>query len=368
MTGEESTAEMVVPTTTIIDHRHPLYLQASNSPGLVIILIKLTGLENYSLWSRSMKLALQGKGKLGFVDGNCTKIKFKGKLEELWEKCNAIVLSCIGSTVFADLIPIIVYALNAKKKDFLAMIAGKAQGYRPKRPGGHGGSRGAGRGHGGSRGAGVPCVYCGYKGHLKDDCYMVVGYLSDFISKRKASQQSQLAQPRANLQPTLAPVPNHGFQKERAQMILLVQDQVTSSLSRNIMNYLGSRITQNPLVNMYLTWQDLLFDIKKLDYHLSDKVQGLYNDKVLGIGREMEGLYLLQEQVTPTTTVSFKPQAEGVLWHLRLGHPSSTVMQHIPSISKYANNNIQDRCHICPLAKHPRLVGAYRKPSYDKKY
>ncbi|KAG5572859.1 hypothetical protein H5410_062625 [Solanum commersonii] len=182
------------------------------------------------------------------------KIKFKGKLEELWEKCKQIVLSCIGSTVFADLILSIVYALNAKKKDPLAMIAGKAQGYRPKRPGGHEGSGGARRGHEGSRGAEIPWIYCGYKGHLKDNCYMVVNYPSDFISKRKASQQSQLAQPRANLQPTLAPVPNHGFQKERAQMILLVQDQVTSSLSRNIMNYLGSRITQTPLVNMYLTW------------------------------------------------------------------------------------------------------------------
>ncbi|KAH0734393.1 hypothetical protein KY285_010100 [Solanum tuberosum] len=172
MTGEESTAEMIVPTTTIIDHHHPLYLQASDSPGLVIIMIKLIGLENYSLWSRLMKLALQGKGKLGFVDGNCMKIKFKGKLEELWEKCNAIVLSW--------LIPSIVYALNAKKawdefkdlcyhgsrgkpkslgvvdtqKDPLAMIAGKAQGYRPKRPGGHGGSGGVGRGHGGFGGAG----------------------------------------------------------------------------------------------------------------------------------------------------------------------------------------------------------------------
>jgi len=62
-----------------------------------------------------MKLALRGKVKLGFVDGNCTKSKFKGELEELWEKCKAIVLSWIGSTVSANLIPSIVYASNAKK-------------------------------------------------------------------------------------------------------------------------------------------------------------------------------------------------------------------------------------------------------------
>ncbi|KAK6802880.1 hypothetical protein RDI58_000664 [Solanum bulbocastanum] len=148
-------------------------------------------------------------------------------------------------------------------------------------------------------------------------------------------------------------------------MILLVQDQVTSSLSSNIRNYLGSKITQTPLVNVYLTWQ------------------GLYNVKVLGIGREGEGLYLLKEYVTPTTNaISFKHQAEGILWHLRLGHPSSTVMHHIPFISKYVSNNIQYKCHI--LAKHHRssfptssskTLACFDlihvdlwKPTYDKKY
>lgn len=72
---------MEVPAATKIDHHHPLYLQASVSPDLVITPIKLTGPENYSLWSKSMKLALRGKVKLGFVDGNCTKSKFKGDLE-----------------------------------------------------------------------------------------------------------------------------------------------------------------------------------------------------------------------------------------------------------------------------------------------
>jgi len=90
MPEDQVTTSMAAPGITTIDHHHPLYLQASDSPGLVIIPIKLTGLENYSLWSKSMKLALRGKGKLGFVDGTCPKSKYVGELEELWEKCNAI--------------------------------------------------------------------------------------------------------------------------------------------------------------------------------------------------------------------------------------------------------------------------------------
>lgn len=231
-----------------------------------------------------------------------------------------------------------------------------------------------------------------------------------------------------------------------------VQDQVIFSLNNNIRNCLGRRITRPPLVNVSnmagihsslsnvfaYEWivasgashhtthcNDLLFDIKKLDNHLSDKVQvptggrcqitsagnatifgtskiqnvipfpdfkfnllsvskitkdlscvvlffpdfcvfqGLYNGKVLGIGREKDGLYFLKELATPTTnTVSFKHQAEGVLLHLLLGHPSSTVMHHIPSIPNmltiiYKINvifvlllNIIDLASLLILVKH----------------
>jgi len=84
--------------------------------------------------------------------------------------------------------------------------------------------------------------------------------------------------------------------------------------------------------------------------------QGLYNGKVLGIGRERDGLYLLQEKTIPITNVAgLKHNTEGILWHLRLGHPSTTVMNHIASLNKCADSTIQEKCHICPLAKHHKL-------------
>ncbi|XP_070021893.1 uncharacterized protein LOC142177771 [Nicotiana tabacum] len=98
-----------------LDHSHPLFLQTRDAPGLVLILLKLTGPKNYAFWSRAMKLALQGKSKLGFVDDTCVKNSYKGELAEQWKKCNAIVLSWIGSTVSSELMPSIVYASNAKK-------------------------------------------------------------------------------------------------------------------------------------------------------------------------------------------------------------------------------------------------------------
>lgn len=56
-----------------IDQSDPLFIGSSDVTGAVLIPIKLTGSENYGIWSRSMKIALLGKRKYGFVTGTCTK-------------------------------------------------------------------------------------------------------------------------------------------------------------------------------------------------------------------------------------------------------------------------------------------------------
>ncbi|XP_015162805.1 uncharacterized protein [Solanum tuberosum] len=108
-----------IPTSSVqggsmvIDAHHPLYLQACDTPGSSLVSIQLTGSENYSLWSRSMKIGLLGKGKLGFVDGKYPKNLFPAPLHDLWEKCNAIVLSWIMISVSRELLSGIVYASSA---------------------------------------------------------------------------------------------------------------------------------------------------------------------------------------------------------------------------------------------------------------
>ncbi|XP_019246415.1 PREDICTED: uncharacterized protein LOC109226067 [Nicotiana attenuata] len=72
---------------TSLEHNHPLFLQAADAPCLVLVPIKLTGPENYAL----------------------------GELVAQWEKCDAIVLSWIGSTVSNELMPSIVFAPTARK-------------------------------------------------------------------------------------------------------------------------------------------------------------------------------------------------------------------------------------------------------------
>ncbi|XP_019257939.1 PREDICTED: uncharacterized protein LOC109236188 [Nicotiana attenuata] len=92
---------------------HPLFLASTDTSGISLISFQLTGTDNFSLWYRSMKIALLGRNKLGMVDGRWKKEKFREKYWYQWERCNAIVLSWLMNAVALALISGIVYATNA---------------------------------------------------------------------------------------------------------------------------------------------------------------------------------------------------------------------------------------------------------------
>ncbi|XP_075084943.1 uncharacterized protein LOC142168183 [Nicotiana tabacum] len=98
-----------------LPHNHPLFLRDSDMPGAALISLKLTGPENYTLWSRAMKVALLVKNKLGFVDDTCLKSSYRGELAAQWDKYNAVVLSWLISTVSSELVPSIMYVASARK-------------------------------------------------------------------------------------------------------------------------------------------------------------------------------------------------------------------------------------------------------------
>ena len=99
----------------IIDHNHPLYLSSSDVPGALSVGIQLLGMENYTLWSRAMEIALLGRNKLGFVDGSVSRSDYEGDLKKIWDRCNAIVISWLTCNVSKDLLSGILYASSAHK-------------------------------------------------------------------------------------------------------------------------------------------------------------------------------------------------------------------------------------------------------------
>ncbi|KAK5838335.1 hypothetical protein PVK06_007064 [Gossypium arboreum] len=48
----------------VINFNHPLYLHLSDTPSALLVSHQLLGIDNYNVWSRSMKIALLAKNKL----------------------------------------------------------------------------------------------------------------------------------------------------------------------------------------------------------------------------------------------------------------------------------------------------------------
>ncbi|KAH0707278.1 hypothetical protein KY290_011872 [Solanum tuberosum] len=96
-----------------IDPSDPLYRGPSDASGATLIPIKLIESENYGIWSRSIRIALLGKKKYGFVTGACSRTLYKDELHEQWKTYNAIVLSWLMSSVTEELLSEIVYATSA---------------------------------------------------------------------------------------------------------------------------------------------------------------------------------------------------------------------------------------------------------------
>ncbi|XP_069144062.1 uncharacterized protein [Solanum lycopersicum] len=94
-------------------HNHPLFLSTIDNSSAMLISIQLTGAENFSVWSRAMRIAILGRNKIGFIDGTSLKEGFYSNLTDLRERCNAIVLSWIMNCVSKELLGGIVYSINA---------------------------------------------------------------------------------------------------------------------------------------------------------------------------------------------------------------------------------------------------------------
>ena len=96
------------------DHNYPLFLSSSDVAGSMQIGIQLTGMENYTLWSRAMRLNLLTRNKLGFIDGTITREAFTVDSEKQdWDRCNAMVISWIVNNVSKELVSGILFCSNA---------------------------------------------------------------------------------------------------------------------------------------------------------------------------------------------------------------------------------------------------------------
>ncbi len=106
-------------------------------------------------------------------------------------------------------------------------------------------------------------------------------------------------------------------------------------------------------------------------------IQDLLLWRMIGLGKQRDGLYILQQSVDLTKVASVSPSHAAFAhslyslssithstntfhtWHCRLGHPShsrlSFLSNVLPDVSFPSNNSATFICNVCPLAKQKRL-------------
>ncbi|XP_074327563.1 uncharacterized protein LOC141665454 [Apium graveolens] len=79
--------------SSVIDTNHPYFLQTSDNPGIPLVTQPLTE-RNYYHRSRSIRIALPAKMKLGMIDETLPKPASTSIPYALWSRCNDMVLTC----------------------------------------------------------------------------------------------------------------------------------------------------------------------------------------------------------------------------------------------------------------------------------
>jgi len=76
--------------------------------------LKLTG-PNFQKWSRSVKIALRTKGKLGFIDGSCARPAQNSLKFDQWVKCDSMVVSWLLNSMLPELSKAFLYVNSAQE-------------------------------------------------------------------------------------------------------------------------------------------------------------------------------------------------------------------------------------------------------------
>ncbi|KAJ9546309.1 hypothetical protein OSB04_018852 [Centaurea solstitialis] len=328
-----------------LDFGDPLYLHPSDTSGTPILNFKLSGTENYKVWSCAMSLALETKNKLGFVDGTCVKPTDNEVLAKQWDRCNSVVLSWILGSVVEEL--------------FLGQVFSKVAS---------------------TVWSELKETYDKVDGSVTFNLYQKInsitqagGSVSDYYHKLNAYWRQFDA---------LVKLPNCTCNasvefSKHTQLIKLMQ--FLMGLDDVYLPIRSSILTTEPLPSVKTAFSLVSreeshrvvpeFDVNLLSVHklardnkLSVRfdedmceIQDLTQKKIVGTGSEHGGLYLLnvpRGEYEKVNQVSICCVSK-LLWHSRLGHPAEPVMNILKDKLQFYSNKVPP-CEICHQAKQSR--------------
>ncbi|XP_010521359.1 PREDICTED: uncharacterized protein LOC104800268 [Tarenaya hassleriana] len=96
------------------DFDSPYYLSTSDHGGVVIVTKPLTGVGDFPSWLRAFRMALEGRNKIGFVDGSLPMPAEDDPTHRFWVRNNAIVGGWIMNSVAEHIAQSLLYVDTAR--------------------------------------------------------------------------------------------------------------------------------------------------------------------------------------------------------------------------------------------------------------
>ncbi|XP_075096212.1 uncharacterized protein LOC142174332 [Nicotiana tabacum] len=337
LSGTMNDGVNTVGGSTILDHNHPLYLHPSDGAGSMSVGLILTGMDNYTLWSRAMK-------------GMCSISTYFTKLRDLWAEYDSILppppaAEYVEQLEYQRLLQFLVGLSDSFEQArsqilLMSILPSINKAYtmvvqdesRRMITGANYGNAGnieptalftAQSGNKQRRNYSLECDFCHLKGHtrkdcyklmkcefcnktgqLKDKCHKIVGYPPDFKPRGKAnaallSEQSQTTQVPSQ-QTSNGTVPAQFFTQDQYNQLLQLLSK--SSIGDASAHMVGKCFCGNVELCENMEAHDKFSCLLEIQpqfrtWENANLQEDLLSGKAKGIGKEEEGLYVLSTSV-----------------------------------------------------------------------
>ncbi|CAA7057426.1 unnamed protein product [Microthlaspi erraticum] len=82
---------MAAPPQYLDQYENPYFLHSFDHAGLILVSDRLQSGADFHSWRRSVRMALNVRNKLGFIDGNDSETSADHRDAGSWSRCNDMV-------------------------------------------------------------------------------------------------------------------------------------------------------------------------------------------------------------------------------------------------------------------------------------
>ncbi|XP_075108712.1 uncharacterized protein LOC142180394 [Nicotiana tabacum] len=196
-------------------------------------------------------------------------------------------------------------------KNPLTMLAGRGQMFKGKK-------------------LGLICEHCGYKGHLKENSYKIIGYPDNF-------KECWKGQP-GGYKPYANNMNAEGGTNVKVQVpgSFMIEEHYKPLIYLLTKSSIEERSVATTSSSNMACIVSLLSSVSN--------GRGLYNDKVLGVGKEDNGLYILRREGVVATGTFKGETTDTTLWHQRLGHAPPSTLQQLEELKNKIDASLHKIC------------------------